>query len=108
MMLRAVQDNSQPDIGPYILGRWRCTMFTYLEMLPYQGLDRKPLSPKLGIVLTVRTLVRQLYANGLSLLAIMRSIVSETNCLLTDAVYSTLIEAGTGLGMKCECALFML
>ena len=48
-------------------------MFTDLEMLAYQGLDTKPLWPKLGIVLTVKTLVRQPYASGLSLLAMLES-----------------------------------
>lgn len=50
-------------------------MFRDLELPTYQRLDRKPLSPKLGIVLTLRTLVRQPYASGLSLLAIIGSSV---------------------------------
>ena len=50
-------------------------MFTDLVLPTYHRLDRKPLSPKLGIVLTLRTLVRQPYASGLSLLAMLESSV---------------------------------
>lgn len=57
-------------------------MFTDLEMLAYQGLDTKPLWPKLGIVLTVKTLVRQPYASGLSLLAIIGSLLRGKQIVL--------------------------